>query len=89
MITIRKVLADNFSVMTDHGTYSMGTVAQLVKIIEQELDIDIFDQAIEAKIKEYDDLLEEYGDTIGKLETRYQELHTGFLNLKKQVKDKS
>lgn len=74
MITIRKVMPDNFSVMTDHGTYSMSTVRQLVNHIEKELDINIYDSTIEEAIEEFDTKLEEIEHDTQKMREEFKEL---------------
>ena len=66
MIAILKVMTNYFTVMTDHGMINVDGTDQLCKLLENELDICIFDTQVEQK--ELDDLTEEFDGLKKKLD---------------------
>lgn len=86
MISIRQTL-DSFEVFTDRGMITAVGIPALIKVIEKEFNIDVYDLELENKVSEFDDKLEEYGEAADKLKSTLQDLNSDFLMLKQKVKE--
>ena len=87
MISIRQTL-DSFEIMTERGMITAVGTAQLVKVLEKEFNLEIYDTILETKIEEFDDKIEDYEDRVQSLDKEVTDLRTEYLALRKEVKEK-
>jgi predicted nucleic acid-binding Zn-ribbon protein len=76
MISISKMMPDFFTVMTPHGVVHADGVRQIVKLIENELDINIYDRSFENALDEIEDKIEKLEEEIEPLKSKLIMLQT-------------